>query len=62
MDTTENKEAAIVSVASACGAVSAYLVSQDIPIEIKAPIVTILGTVSIGILAYWKARVNVPIS
>jgi hypothetical protein len=58
MDTSENKEAVIVSVGSASGAISAYLLSQPIPNEVKAPACAILGAVSVGLLAYWKARVN----
>lgn len=62
METSPNGEAAIVAVGSAAGAVATYLVTQDLPVEIKAPLVTVLGAFSIAILAYWKAKVNVPVT
>ena len=58
MDTSENVEAIIVAVGAGLGAVATYLATQPIPDSIKIPVCTILGAVSIGILAYWKAKVN----
>jgi len=59
METSENGEAVIVAVGSAAGAVAAYLAAQPIPDRVKLPVCTVLSALSVGLLAYWKARVNV---
>ena len=58
VEMSENKEATLVAAAAAAGAVGTYIITQPIPVEIKTPIAAILGAFSIGILAYWKAKVN----
>lgn len=58
VETSENVEATIVAVASACGAVAAYLSTQPIPDNVKIPVVTVLSVISIGLLAFWKVKVN----
>ena len=59
METSENVEAAIVAAGAAAGAVASYLAAQPIPETVKAAVCTVLGAFSVGVLAYWKARVNV---
>jgi hypothetical protein len=59
LETSENGEATIVGVGSACAATATYVAAQPIPIEVKAPIVAILGAVGVALLAFWKAKVNV---
>lgn len=58
IEVSENQEATIVAAASALGAVAMYIATQPIPDTIKAPIVAVLGAVSVGLLAFWKAKVN----
>ena len=58
VEISENREATLMSIAVGAGAVGTYIATQPIPDVIKVPVVTILGAFSIGILAYWKAKVN----
>ena len=58
MDTTENKEALIVLAGSIVAAVTGFITAMPIPIEIKAPLVALIGSVSAAILVYWKTQVN----
>lgn len=58
METTENKEAAIVLAGSLSLAAAAYVSALPIPAEIKVPTVTFMGAVSAAILAFWKTKVN----
>jgi len=55
---SENSEATLVALAAASGAVASYVAAQPIPNEIKIPVCTILGAFSVGVLAYWKTKVN----
>lgn len=55
---SENSEATLVALAAASGAVASYVAAQPVPNELKVPICTILGAFSVGVLAYWKAKVN----
>jgi hypothetical protein len=60
MDTSENGEAAIVAIGTALTTVGAYIATTALPDYIKTPVVVILEAIGIGLLAYWRARVNTP--
>ena len=58
METSENKEAAIVLAGTLAAAVTTYIAALPIPAEIKVPTVTFIGAVSAAILVFWKTQVN----
>jgi hypothetical protein len=60
---SDNKEGLLVALAAGAGAVAAYLAeSSAIPNEVKYPVIAVLASFSVGVLAYWKAKVNVNIT
>ena len=58
IEVSENKEALIVLAGTVAGAATTLVASLPIPMEIKAPVVAFVGSVTGGILFYWKTKVN----
>lgn len=58
VETSENKEAAIVLVGDLCLAGGVLIGALPIPVEIKVPAVTFLGSAWAAVRAFWKAKVN----
>lgn len=58
MQASENKEAAIVAAETITFAAATYIATLPISLEIKLPIVALIGSVGAAIFAYWKAKVN----
>ena len=55
---SENTEALIVLVGTVAGAVTTFIATLPIPLEIKAPVVALATAVTGAILVYWKTKVN----
>ena len=58
IEVSENKEALIVLAGTVAGAVTTFVASLPIPLEIKAPTVALATSVTGAILLYWKSKVN----
>jgi hypothetical protein len=59
VETTENKEAALVLAGTIAAGATAFVAALPLPNELKAPVIALTGTVSGALLLYWKNRVNV---
>ena len=58
IEVSENKEALIVLAGTVAGAVTTFVASMPIPLEIKAPATALASTVTGAVLLYWKNEVN----
>lgn len=60
METSENKEAVIVLAGTIAAGVTTFIAALPLPVEIKAPVIGLFGTISGAVLLFWKTKVNVP--
>jgi hypothetical protein len=58
IEVSENKEALIVLAGTVAGAVTTFVASLPIQLEIKAPATALATAVTGAILLYWKSKVN----
>jgi len=59
MDTSENGEAALVAAETIAFSTATYVMTLPVPMEIKLPIATLIGSVGGAIFTYWRVRVNI---
>jgi len=59
VDISENSEALVILCESIFAAASGSIASLPIPLEIKAPIVTLTTSIAGAIFVYWKAKINI---
>ena len=57
---SENEEAALVLLSNIGSAVTVFVAASPIPIDWKAPLTALCGTITAAIFTYWKKKVNVP--
>lgn len=55
---SEGQEATVVAIGTTATALAAYVASQPIPDQIKAPICVITGAIGVALLTFWKTKVN----
>jgi hypothetical protein len=60
VDMSENAEATLVLAGTIGTAATTYIATLPIPVEIKIPTITLTGTISAALLAFWKTKVNKP--
>jgi hypothetical protein len=56
---SENKEAVVVLAESIFSATSGFVATLPIPVEIKAPLLTMTTAIAGAIFVYWKKCINV---
>lgn len=58
VEMSENSEAGLVIISMAGSGIIGFLAAIPLPIEWKAPIVTLIGTITTIVTLYWKHFVN----
>lgn len=58
IEMSDNQEAAVVLIGQLSAAVTGFVAAIPIPIEWKAPIVSLTGGVTAAILIFWKTKIN----
>lgn len=56
---SENKEALVILVESVFAAVFGMVGTLPIPVEYKAPLMSMVGAIATAIFVYWKQSINV---
>ena len=59
VETTENQEGIIILVTTISSAATGFVAAIPLPLEWKAPIISLTTAITGAVLYYWKTKVNV---